>query len=73
MADERQDQPTQQTPKGLEIPVPEREDVMRDFRRAFKPDEPDKDDRSSRHPYGPGTMRPDPEPEDPSIVERDSG
>lgn len=32
--------PTQRTPQGLEIPVPEREDVMRDFRKVFKPEGP---------------------------------
>ena len=29
---------TQKTPKGHEIPVPTREDVMRVFKKAAKPD-----------------------------------
>jgi hypothetical protein len=33
-----QAQPTQRTPGGLEIPVPAREAVMKDFRKVFKPD-----------------------------------
>jgi hypothetical protein len=30
-------QPTQRTPKGLEIPVPKRKDVMDAFRKIVKP------------------------------------
>ena len=30
--------PTQETPKGHEIPVPTRDDVMRVFKKAAKPD-----------------------------------
>jgi hypothetical protein len=31
------DAPKQKTPKGLEIPVPKREDVMADLRKVTKP------------------------------------
>ena len=31
------DQPKQKTPKGQEIPVPKREDFMRDLKKAAKP------------------------------------
>jgi hypothetical protein len=40
MADNQEPKPTQRTPKGLEIPIPERKDVMRDFQKAFRPDQP---------------------------------
>lgn len=40
MVDNQEPKPTQRTPKGLEIPIPEREDVMRDFRKAFRPHQP---------------------------------
>jgi hypothetical protein len=47
MADEpnQEPEPTQRTPKGLEIPIPKREDVMRDLRKTFKPDEPSEDEQ----------------------------
>lgn len=37
MADEKPE-PTQTTPKGIEIPVPDREDVERDLRKLIAPD-----------------------------------
>jgi hypothetical protein len=47
MADEpdQQPKPTQRTPKGLEIPVPTRKDVMDAIRKVAKPDEPEKDEK----------------------------
>jgi hypothetical protein len=35
MSDKDQE-PTQRTPKGTEIPVPKREDVLRDLRKGLK-------------------------------------
>lgn len=56
---------------GLRVPAPTRKDVMDAIRKVSKPDDEDKQP-PSRRPYGPGTMRPDAEPEDPPIVDRDS-
>ena len=33
-------EPTQKTPKGYEIPVPKRQDVMDFFRKVVKPKKP---------------------------------
>jgi hypothetical protein len=39
MADENHEpKPTQTTPKGIEIPIPDREDVERDLRKLIAPD-----------------------------------
>ncbi len=35
------DEPTQQTPQGQTIPVPSRDDVLRDLRKAAKADQSD--------------------------------
>jgi|1186.fasta_scaffold668194_2 hypothetical protein len=35
------EQPTQTTPKGAEIPVPERDDVMRAFEKVAKAPDPE--------------------------------
>jgi hypothetical protein len=35
-------QPTQTTPKGVDIPVPKRDDFMRDLRRVAVPKPPEK-------------------------------
>jgi len=37
MAEEPEDEPTQHTPKGAEIPVPTREEVLRDLEKVAKP------------------------------------
>jgi hypothetical protein len=34
---EKQQEPKQKTPKGLEIPVPKRKDVMDAFRKIIRP------------------------------------
>jgi hypothetical protein len=38
--DQEQQPKTQRTPKGLEIPVPTRKDVMAALRKVSEPDEP---------------------------------
>ncbi len=38
MADAHEPKPTQTTPAGAEIPVPNREDVERDLRKLIAPD-----------------------------------
>lgn len=68
MTDDEREQgqePTERLPRtGLRVPVPKRKDVMDALRKVSEPDEHDEDEQPpSRHPYGPGTMRPDPEPE----------
>ena len=35
-----EDEPKQKTPKGYEIPVPKRQDVMDFFRKVVKPKKP---------------------------------
>lgn len=45
MADEHDPQPTQKTPKGVEIPVPKREDVERDLRKLIAPERREPDSR----------------------------
>jgi hypothetical protein len=40
MSDDNDDQPKQRTPKGQEIPIPKREDFMRDLKKAAKPSTP---------------------------------
>jgi hypothetical protein len=42
MAKQSEDRPTQKTPKGHEIPVPSREEVLRDLEKVAKPKRPDK-------------------------------
>jgi hypothetical protein len=44
-SDQQDQRPTQRTPKGLEIPVPTRKDVMDALRKVSKPDKPEKDER----------------------------
>jgi hypothetical protein len=41
MPDKPQEQETEQTPKGLTVPVPRREDFLGNLKKAAKP-EPDK-------------------------------
>jgi hypothetical protein len=40
-------EPTQKTPKGIEIPVPKREDVMRDLEKVAKPNREKHNEQSS--------------------------
>lgn len=44
--DQQDQRPTQRTPKGLEIPVPTRKNVMDAIRKVAKPDEPDEDEQN---------------------------
>jgi hypothetical protein len=37
MADKQDTEPTQKTPKGAEIPVPTREDFLRDLKKVAPP------------------------------------
>jgi hypothetical protein len=37
-------QPKQKTPKGIEIPVPTRDDFLRDLRKVLAPDKPKRQD-----------------------------
>jgi hypothetical protein len=37
MADEKPQQPTEQTPKGLEVPVPKRGEFFRNLKKVAKP------------------------------------
>jgi hypothetical protein len=43
------DEPTERTEKGLEIPIPKRDDVITNFKKAAKP-KPQNGDGSSRRP-----------------------
>jgi hypothetical protein len=38
MPDEPQEQPTEQTPKGLTVPVPRREDFLGNLKKVAEPD-----------------------------------
>lgn len=40
MSEEPEDEPTQHTPKGAEIPIPTREQVLRDLEKVAKPSRP---------------------------------
>src|SRR5271165_707756 len=42
MADEQRQEPTERTPKGLEVRVPERREFFGNLKKAAKPDEPKK-------------------------------
>ena len=44
MPDDHDEQPTQKTPKGAEIPVPTREAFFRDLRKVAPPDKPQQDE-----------------------------
>ncbi len=44
MADDQDREPKQKTPKGVEIPVPKREDFLRDLKTVAPPAKPDDDD-----------------------------
>ena len=46
MADK--DEPTQTTPKGVEIPVPKREDFLRDLKKVAKLETPAKTERKRK-------------------------
>ena len=51
MPEDHQDEPTQTTPKGLEIPVPTREEFLRNMDKLAKP--PAKPERDSDEPDKP--------------------
>jgi hypothetical protein len=65
MANEHQGQPTEQTPKGLTVPVPRREDFLANLKRVAKPQTPPKRPEQSgmrgkgnrRYPGGSGKTR----------------
>jgi len=40
MTDKQDEQPTQKTPQGAEIPVPKREDFLRDLKKVAPPTKP---------------------------------
>jgi hypothetical protein len=42
--DHREDQPTEQTPKGLTVPVPRREDFLDNLKKVAEPDESSDDE-----------------------------
>ena len=50
MDDEPQDEPTQQTPTGYTIPVPDRETVENALRRVAQPAKPEPSRRRRRSP-----------------------
>jgi hypothetical protein len=51
MVEDRKDEPTQRTEKGLEIPIPTRDDFMRTVEKAARPTkqrpDPQDEDRAS--------------------------
>jgi hypothetical protein len=49
MADE---QPTERTPEGLEVPVPQREDFFANLRKVAEPDKPVPMDEDPSSPHG---------------------
>lgn len=51
MADEK-NEPKQKTPKGHEIPVPKREDVLRDLAKVSVPDPVKGSKKARRNPGG---------------------
>jgi hypothetical protein len=53
MPDESKDQQeTEQTPKGLTVPVPEREDFFVNLRKVAEPDKPVPMDEDPSSPHG---------------------
>ena len=47
MPDKPQEQPTEQTPKGLTVPVPRREDFLDNLKKVAEPDESSDDDEAT--------------------------
>lgn len=52
MADDKQQEPTERTPKGLEVPVPPREDFFASLRKVAEPDKPVVEDEDPAPPHG---------------------
>jgi hypothetical protein len=52
MADEQPEQPTERTPKGLEVPVPPREDFFANLRKVAEPHKPVPMDEDPAPPHG---------------------
>jgi hypothetical protein len=48
VGDSRDNEPKQTTPTGVEIPVPKREDVLRDLKKVAPPAEPSPHDEKSQ-------------------------
>jgi hypothetical protein len=53
MADEQKDQQkTEQTPKGLTVPVPKRDEFIGNLKKAAEPDKPVQVDEDEAPPHG---------------------
>jgi hypothetical protein len=52
MPKNQKDQQTEQTPKGLTVPVPEREDFFGNLRKVAEPDKPVPMDENPASPQG---------------------
>jgi hypothetical protein len=50
MADEQHQEPTEHTPTGYEVPIPERRDFFGNLRKAAKPDKLDEPTESDSPP-----------------------
>jgi hypothetical protein len=50
--DEKDKQETEQTPKGLTVPVPKRETFFGNLKKAAEPDEPIPVDEDTSPPHG---------------------
>jgi hypothetical protein len=53
MPEDKKDQPqTEQTPKGLTVPVPKRDDFLRSLKQVAEPDKPVVEDEDPSSPQG---------------------
>jgi hypothetical protein len=52
MPEDEKDQQTEQTPKGLTVPVPKRDDFLRNLKQAAEPDKPVVEDEDPSSPQG---------------------
>jgi hypothetical protein len=52
MPDKPQDQETEQTPKGLTVPVPKRDEFFGNLKKVAEPDQPVVEDEDPAAPHG---------------------
>jgi hypothetical protein len=52
MADDRQQEPTEQTPQGYEVRVPKRREFFGNLKKVAEPDKPVVEDEDPTPPHG---------------------
>jgi hypothetical protein len=52
MQEDQKDQPSEQTPKGLTVPVPKRDEFFGNLKKVAEPDKPVEADEDEAPPHG---------------------